>query len=165
VVGGLVKFSRGVLDDLTLYVRQSAWLNTAPERPNGDKSGEPVPSRVEKMRKDRGDDTFSPEMPPLEVGGYLATYLFEVGPAGSGAMGPTVITHQEIQSWQTLTGIVLQPWEVRALRRLSGEYIAESRKAEKRDRLAPWQPGAIAPEDLSAVADAMRKSMQRRAAL
>jgi hypothetical protein len=55
-----------------------------------------------------------------------------------GGMSAALITHFEILSWSALVGIALQPWEVRCLRRLSGEYLSESHKAEKRGAPAPW---------------------------
>ncbi len=137
------KFSRGVLEELSLYVRQTAWLNTAPERPENDKSKEPPLTRMECMRRDHGDEDWHPEMPPIEVGGYLIGYLFEVGPTMAGGMGAAPISHQEIESWQHLSGIALRPWESRFLRRLSNDYIVESHRAAKRGTLAPWQSGEI----------------------
>jgi hypothetical protein len=117
------------------------------------------------MRRDRKDEEWQPEMPPLEVGHWLVGYLFEIGPTMPAGMGSGLISHQEIAAWQALSGVRLKPWEARALRLLSAEYLRESREAEKRERPAPWNPGEVAPEDLSAVADAMRESMRRRAAL
>lgn len=116
------------------------------------------------MRKGRDDEDWHPEMPELEAGAHLAGYLFEIGPTMPAGMGPSAITHQEIQSWQALCQVRLKPWEVRALRRLSFEYLRESREAEKADRPAPWKPVDYVP-DLSSVADQMRKAMQKRASL
>lgn len=149
---------------MSLYVRQSAWLHASPERPKGDKSETPIPSRLEKLRRARDDEDYQPEMPPLEVGGYLAGFLFEIGPTMPAGMGPAMISHQEIESWQTLAGITLKPWEVKTLRRLSSEYIRELREAEKPDRPAPWQPVDYVP-DLGGVAEQMRNAMKKRANL
>ena len=85
-------------------------------------------------------------MPPVERGEYLLTYLWEIGPVMAGGMSSMPITQVEIRAWQDNIGIRLQPWEVRCIRRLSLEYLSESRKAEKRDRFAPWGAVDIKPE-------------------
>lgn len=53
-------------------------------------------------------------------------------------MGLAVISYSELKAWQDCTGIVLQPWEGQILRRLSADYIAETRKAEKPDCPPPF---------------------------
>lgn len=135
------EFSVGLYEELSLYVRHSAWLNAVPERPKNDQSEAPRRSRLEQSRKD--DD--QPDMPPIEEAGYLLGYLFEVGPTMAAGGYPGPVTHEELRAWMDLTGIELQPWEVRFLRRLSHEYLAESRKAEKRDCPAPWRAGDVKP--------------------
>jgi hypothetical protein len=82
--------------------------------------------------------------------------------AAGGYPGP--VTHEEILSWQELTGIELQPWEVRFLRRLSGEYLAESQRAEKRDCTEPAR-NSTTTVDLEAVARSMRQSLKEMASL
>jgi len=124
---------------LSLFVRHSAWLNAIPERPKNDKSDKPQLSRRESLKNE-------PDMPPVEGAEYLLEYLWEVGPAMSGSMGAGPITHEELRSWTALNGIELQPWEVRFLRRLSHEYLAESQRAEKRDAKAPWKAEEQKPE-------------------
>lgn len=85
------------------------------------------------MRQDREDDGFHPDMPLVEAGAYLIAYLFEVGPmSGSGQ-----ITHEALSAWQESIGIELQPWEVRFLRSLSGDYLRETFKAAKLNCPAP----------------------------
>ena len=66
-------------------------------------------------------------------------YLFEIGPASSTGMGSAPIAFLEILAWMSLTGIALTAWEARSLRRLSVEYVSESRKAEKIDAQPPWK--------------------------
>lgn len=102
-------------------------------------------------------------MPPVDAG-YLIGHLWEIGPAMSGGMGPAVISHQDIAAWQDLIGIELQPWEARALRRLSRDYVAELHRAEKADAAAPWEPEDYMP-DLSGVAMDMRAQMRKDALL
>lgn len=159
------QFSLGLFDDLSLYVRHSAWLNANPERPKTDKSDKPIPTRLERLRTDKGDETYPPEMPPIEAAGHLIGYLFEVGPVMPGAACSVPITHQELFAWQTLTGIVLQPWEARTLRLLSGEYIRELREAEKPDREPPWKPADYVPEKLTSAARSLKDQIRGLAAL
>ena len=90
------------------------------------------------MRTERKDKDYFPELPPVEAGGHLIGYLWEIGPMIPAGMGLGPITQGEIQAWQANTGIDLQPWEARFLRRLSGEYLAELHAAEKPERQAPW---------------------------
>lgn len=92
------------------------------------------PETVEALR-----ESYMPEMPPVEGGGYLLGYLWEIGPTIAAGMGAGPITHQELRAWQDNTGVVLQPWEARFLRRLSLEYLSAAHKAEKGHCPAPWQ--------------------------
>ncbi len=84
-------------------------------------------------------------MPPIDGADYLLGYLFEIGPTIAAGMGAGPITHGELRAWMDNVGVELQPWEVRFLRRLSHEYLAESHKAEKRDARAPWNAADVEP--------------------
>lgn len=97
------------------------------------------------MRAAAKDEDYDPDMPPVDVGGHLIGYLFEIGPAAPGAAGAVTISHQEIVAWQTLTGVRLQSWEARFIKRLSAEYVTELHKAEKPSRMSPWQSTDSAP--------------------
>lgn len=108
-----------------------------PERPKSDKSDKPLLSRLKKLQTDKKDDDYQPEMPPID-GGYLVAYLFEIGPTMTAGMGSGPITHGEIESWQRITGVELNPWEARTLRRLSVDYLVESQKATDIKSEAPW---------------------------
>ena len=83
-------------------------------------------------------------MPPLDSAEYLLSYLWEIGPTMSGAMGASPITHTEIAAWCQLTDTTLSPSDVRMLRRLSIEYVSESHKARKYGAPPPWVPEAKA---------------------
>lgn len=104
-----------------------------------------------------------PEMPPVEAGGYLIGYLWEIGPTMGGGMGASPITHEEILAWAVLLGVPLQPWEARLLRRLSLAFVTELHRAEKIDATAPWAPEAFDAERRSAAARSMRESMRAMA--
>lgn len=75
----------------------------------------------------------APQLPPPGPAAHLLAYLFEAGPVGYGAMGAVPLTHSEIQAWQTNTGIDLQSWEARSLRRLSVDYVSASAQAAAPD--------------------------------
>jgi hypothetical protein len=158
------KFLEGCYEELSLYVRQSAWLNATPERPKNYKSEAPMLSRLEGMRKDRRDDEYDPPMPEVNAG-YLLDHLFEIGPTMSAGGYPGPITHEEIMAWMELTGVPLQPWESRFIRRLSCEYIAEQHRAAKPDCPEPVLNSGNGVADLSVVARSMQESLKALANL
>jgi hypothetical protein len=90
----------------------------------------------------RKSDDYQPDMPPLDGGDYLIGDLWEAGPTLAGAMGAGPLTFCEIHHWQESVGIKLNPWEARALRRLSIVYLNESHRAGKLGCEPPWKsPG------------------------
>lgn len=115
-----------------------AWLNAVPdagtEQRSLAKASEPEEKRKSRFQalKDEGKE---PRLPWIDGGEHLVLWLMEVGPAASSGMGMERISYREIGEWQRLCGIPVQPWEVRALRRLSGEYIQQSEIS--RDPLCP----------------------------
>lgn len=116
------------------------------------------------MRKDREDEFYLPELPPVRAGEYLLSFLWEIGPTMAAGAGQGPITNEEIVSWQTLIGITLAPWESRAIRSLSRDYMVESHKAERRDCPAPWRPDDQEP-DVASVAKQMKSSIASLAKL
>jgi hypothetical protein len=75
-------------------------------------------------------DGITPLMPPVGAASYIAEYLWEIGPTQASGLGDGVISHQEIAAWQSNLGIELHAWEVGLLRRLSQDYLTQSREAE-----------------------------------
>jgi hypothetical protein len=75
-------------------------------------------------------------MPPLDAK-YLADWWLEIGPAGAGGESP--IGWSDLAAWQGLTGIELDPWEARTLRRMSQSYLAEGARARQPGCPPPWQ--------------------------
>lgn len=71
-----------------------------------------------------------PELPALEVGSHLITHLFEVGPVSVGMGSASPISWVDLAAWQEQTGVELQPWEARLVRRLSREYASETQRAQ-----------------------------------
>lgn len=77
-------------------------------------------------------------MPSIAAGQYLLDLLWEMGPTMPGGMSAGPVTHTEIVAWCALTGIQLEPWEARCVRRLSVAHLNESQSATKRDAPSPW---------------------------
>jgi hypothetical protein len=92
-------------------------------------------SRLEDIRRQGR----APSLPHISLP-YLVELFLEVGPALAGGFGAAPLTHAELRAWQDDIGIRLTPWEARALKRMSGEYVAELSKAEATDRPAPFVP-------------------------
>jgi hypothetical protein len=111
-----------------------------PEKAESDKSKEPGLSRLQQLRKDRQNEAYEPDMPPVSCGHYLLDHLYGAGPTMSGGMEAAPLTHGELQAYQANTGVALTEWEVTTLRRLSFKTTcSESHKATKRNCPAPWQ--------------------------
>lgn len=82
-------------------------------------------------------DGIEPPLPAVSGGEHLLAHLFEVGPIAGGAGGIAAVSWSEMQAWQRQTGLDLQPWEVRTLRRLSADFANECRRAEAHDAVSP----------------------------
>ncbi len=131
------KFYEGLYGELSLYVRQAAWLHAVPETPGKKIDGVKPVSRLQAIRADRKDEHYVPDMPVCGAE-YLVGYLWEVGPTMVGGMGEAPLSHGEIAAWQMNSGVELQPWEARFLRNLSREYLGQSQRSEKPDCPAPY---------------------------
>lgn len=131
------KFFATLDQELDLYVSQSAWLNAVPDKAEDADPDTKAPdiSRREVLQKKGVDDL---DMPDCEAY-YLVSYLFEIGPTVMNGMGEAPITQSDIADFQTNTGIDLNAWDARSLRRLSMVYLSASYKAKKPDAPAPWQ--------------------------
>lgn len=116
------RFYAGLSDELSPWVKQAAWLQTTPDGKHQ--------SRMATMVEAKEPLPPSPPNPAP----YLTDWLFEIGPMTAG----NVIGWQDLTCWQRITGIELQPWEARILRRLSGEYALECLAARKPDRIMPY---------------------------
>lgn len=93
---------------------------------------------------ERADDL---EYPPCEAD-YLVRWLFDVGPAMSGGMGPSVLTHSELLAWQSNTGIELTAWETKVLRGLSMDFLSMSDSAKSPSCPPPWTPEPVEARDV-----------------
>ncbi len=77
-------------------------------------------------------------MPPNPAP-HIVDRLLEIGLTEAAGMGAGPMTWLQIDAWSRLTGVALAPWEARLLRRLSSDYLAESRRAEDINWPSPWQ--------------------------
>ena len=124
-------------------MRQSAWLNTAPDpsQPNKSTNNKPKSSQdakpMTRLQLLQARDQ-APDMPPPGAAAHLVGYLYEIGPVSSGGMGAVVISWQELHAWQEATGVELASWEARGLKRLSQEYLSTSHEAQAHDCPAPY---------------------------
>ena len=127
-------------------MQQLAWLHARPKSISGKPGDTP---RLQTLQA-RGVD---PDLPDPGPAGYLAGYLWEIGPTVSGGMGPAPIGWRDMQAWQDVTGMQLQPWEARLLRQCSQVYIAQLHDAEAHDAAAPYTASTADPERRNAVID------------
>ena len=128
------------IEQLTLFVKQAAWLNT-------------IPSKAKRPRRETKSDT----MPPLLGGAYLVEILFEVGPAKPiGMGGNTAIDEVDLAAWMSNQGVTLMPWEAKTVRQLSREYAAMLSEAVEPNTPAPWHdPIVMTPERRDKISKAM----------
>jgi hypothetical protein len=103
----------------------------------------------------------SPDLPSPGAAAHLVDYLFELGPVTAGAAGPAPIGWPDLQAWQQSTGVELQAWESRGLRRLSYEYLDASQAAQAPDCPAPYSR-APTPDHRARVARDMRAIFNAR---
>lgn len=98
-------------------------------------------------------------MPPCAAL-YLVDWLFEIGPVMASGMGCVPLTHGEIEAWQHNTGIGLEQWEARMLKKLSLIYLAETQAAAAADYPAPWLGASYAQSSLHLKAQALKDSIR-----
>ena len=153
------KFQAGVCEELTLYARQHAWLNTpqdAPDAPGSTHRTRSISSRAkaaEDPARSRADQLLDEGAPlPLPAIGdpalQLWRHLLDAGPAVDGGMGRAPLSWLELSAWQRATAQPLAPWQLRALRQASRAWAAELHAAAKPDAPPPWSavPSAVERE-------------------
>jgi hypothetical protein len=151
----LGKFYEQLLEELTVYTRQIAWLHTAPN-PKQDAATttnhvDPPMTRLETLRAQDAQ----PDIPAAGPGAYLVDYLFDAGPLVSTGQGSAALSWRDMAAWQSGTGIELQPWEARIVRALSHVYLSSSIAAKHPDCPAPYAE-APAPDQRTRVANTIR---------
>lgn len=89
------------------------------------------------MAIDAGNDV---DMPRLDTTlHFLVQLLFDAGPVSGTGQGTVPLSWADLDAWQRMTGVSLPPWQLRLLRRLSGEYLSESNAATQDDAPPPWE--------------------------
>lgn len=83
-------------------------------------------------------------MPPNPAP-HIFDWLLDIGPAISGAMGDGPIEWRDMAAWEHHTGIELDPFEARTIRRLSRAYLAQRYDAKKPDCPPPYRVAIDAP--------------------
>jgi hypothetical protein len=106
------------------------------------------------MRVDAGEEPDLPDIDPESH--FLIEYLLDAGPVSGGSNGAAALSWGELQAWQAGSGVSLPPWQLRLLRRLSGEYLSESFRAEAHDAPPPWEREA----DRARIAKHIRKILR-----
>lgn len=81
-----------------------------------------------------------PDLPEIDPALHpIVHHLFDAGPTSAVGQHGSALSWADLQAWQAGAGISLPPWELRLLRRLSGEYLAESHRASAHDAPPPWE--------------------------
>jgi hypothetical protein len=93
----------------------------ATPRASEKKGSKPQQSRLRRYEI----DGVTPMLPSKGAAAYLLDYFWDVGPSTSFGMGDVPVSHSELMAWQLNTGVILHPWEVALLRRLSSAYISQ----------------------------------------
>lgn len=115
-------------------MRHLAWLGAVPRDKDaaGVSTKAPLLTRLERDKK----QGIVHDMPPCPSQ-FLVSYLMEIGPMEISGESKLPISHREIHYWQQNSGVRLSPWQSKLLRRLSAEFVAESRRAEDPDCVSP----------------------------
>ena len=128
------RFFALVGEQLDLWVRQLAWLNTAPDIEHRGPGPKPLPvSRIAAMRE-RGE----PILWPLNPAPHVTDWLLDIGPAAAGPMGDVPLPWTEITEWQRNVGIELDAWEARTIRALSRAFVSQRHAAERPNCPPPY---------------------------
>lgn len=69
---------------------------------------------------------------------YLFEFLIELGVFQETGMAASPLSWQEILAWQAQIGVSLQAWEVKAIKLLSREYVAQMDLAKKANYPMPY---------------------------
>lgn len=115
------KFYEAACAELEVYIRHLAWLNATPD---GDKI-----SRFDWFEANGYEAVY----PDCDAD-YILTYLQEIGMS----LGEQPLNFSEINAYQNVTGIDLQSWEARIIKRLSVAYLSELANARSPDRESAW---------------------------
>lgn len=89
----------------------------------------------------------------------------EIGPNVLTGMGAAPLQWSDLQHWQTLTGIELNPWEATTLHSLSRDWVGQSNKSRAENCPAPYVANPKANDDaVTAQFKQMFDAMKRKQA-
>jgi hypothetical protein len=97
----------------------------------------------------------------VEAGAYLLGYLQELDFCQQNGMGTAPLSFQELQAWQSSTGLALSSWETLALRQLSRDYIDQLARSRDPSEPAPYQTEDL-PRQREAVHNFFKQLARRR---
>lgn len=125
-------------EQLSIWIRHLAWLSATPKPDPKTKRGQQqdleLVSRIEGLRRQGIKSPPMPDNPAPKI----TDWLVEMGLTEAAGMSAVPLSWREINAWCDRTCVDLLPWEARLIRRLSSDYLAESRKAESETCPAPW---------------------------
>ncbi len=84
--------------------------------------------------EDRGEH---PLLPPV-AHRHLIGWWLEIGPTAPGGMGDAPLPIAQIRNDMEALGVDLAPWEARAIRRMSREFLSQQHEARKPHCLPPY---------------------------
>src|SRR5207253_6359173 len=128
-------FFERAFGELSLHVRQLAWLHAVPKAPSQavNRKGDER-SRLKRIL----DEKQEPRLPGTAFS-CVVEMLLEVGPAMDTPMGRATLSFSEIDAWARRTARSLQPWEAQFLKRLSSEYLAQFSISSDPNCPPPWR--------------------------
>jgi len=68
----------------------------------------------------------------------LVGYWRQAWAVGSSESGPVALSYQELETWQRLVGLKLEPWENIALRKMSEVYVSQWFDSQDPEAPAPY---------------------------
>lgn len=74
----------------------------------------------------------------MQHAGRLLSLFMDLGMAGTGGMGAAPLSWAEMAEWQRLTAHRLQPWEARAIRQASVQYVNQLHRSTDPACPPPW---------------------------
>lgn len=79
-----------------------------------------------------------PVLYPDNPAPHITDWLMDIGPTVPAGMGEAPISWEALDAWTRRTGIELDVWEARTIRRLSSAFIAQRYDAKKPACPAPY---------------------------
>lgn len=150
------RFHEGLYRPLSAYVRALGWWHAIPQP----KPGKAVVVQRLNRVQIAHEGGAKPDLPPLDARlQEIVGLLFDAGPVSSSAGGSMPLTWADLQAWQAATGLDLPPWQLRLLRRLSGDYLMELNQGASVDAPPPWERN-LTPQRRKKVAKHVRSILR-----